>query len=409
MSSCRIVARRTAGYVQLAVLVAGLSATAALASDHLDSPQVIADPRADIGDVYAWMSPDARRLNLVMTIVGHSFSDRLDYIFHIDSGRHFGETRQSIELSCRFADATAATCRLGTIDRVQGNAGEPSGIASVRGRFRLFAGRRDDPFFNNVRGTRDAYQAATRSLAAGARYDAAGCPQFTQKQSADILARWAQSDGAPGKNFLAGWTPSVIVASVDVSAVRLGGPMLAVWGSTASAKEQIDRAARPLTGNALLATLGKEEERTALKLSYNRSAPSDAEAFVKPIAKGVALYDGFDGRCGDAMLIDRKAPPEKRYWRMARLLADDRLWVNSRSGRCTELLAVERAALNGETRLAMDCGGRTTGYDSVNAYRSLIVNGTPRSMDDGVHVDDRVHSPSIFPFLAEPAREGASR
>lgn len=37
------------------------------ASDHLDTPTVIADPRGDIGDVYAWMSPDARQLNLVMT------------------------------------------------------------------------------------------------------------------------------------------------------------------------------------------------------------------------------------------------------------------------------------------------------------------------------------------------------
>jgi hypothetical protein len=29
---------------------------------------VIADPRADIGDVYAWTAPNGRQLNLAMTI-----------------------------------------------------------------------------------------------------------------------------------------------------------------------------------------------------------------------------------------------------------------------------------------------------------------------------------------------------
>ena len=60
------------------------------ASDHLDSPTVIADPRTDIGDIYAWTSPDHQQLNLVMTIVGHSFSDQVAYVFHVDSGRKFG-------------------------------------------------------------------------------------------------------------------------------------------------------------------------------------------------------------------------------------------------------------------------------------------------------------------------------
>jgi hypothetical protein len=39
---------------------------AAYASDHLDTPTVIADPAADIGDIFAWTSSDGRRLNLVM-------------------------------------------------------------------------------------------------------------------------------------------------------------------------------------------------------------------------------------------------------------------------------------------------------------------------------------------------------
>ena len=374
--------------------------TPVLASDHLDSPAVIADPRTDIGDVYAWMSPDARRLNLVMAIVGHSFSDRIAYVFHIDSGRRFGGTTRTIALTCRFTSATAADCRLGSTDRARGDASVLSGIESDMRRFRVFAGLRDDPFFNNVRGTRAAYTAATKFLAEGTGYEAAGCPRFSGAQSADILDAWRHTDGGAATNFLKGWTPDSIVVSVDVAAVNGGGPVLAVWGATVGSREQVDRAARPLTGNALLATLGSAEESNALKIRYNRSSPRGGGQFVADIAKGVALYDGFDGRCGNGMLADRKSPPARRYWPLARLLADDRLWINSKSGTCTQLFAVERAALNGERALAGDCGGRTITYDSVNVYRSLLTTGTATGIDDGIHSDEKVHSTVEFPFLA---------
>ena len=386
----------------IAALATLATAIPVVASDHLDSPAVIADPRADIGDVYAWMSPNARKLNLVMAIVGHTFSDRISYVFHIDSGRRFGATTATVDLTCRFASATSADCRLGTLDRVEGDATAPGGIEGGGHRFRLFTGLRDDPFFNNVRGTRAAYNLATGMLARAVRYDASGCPEFSGPQSTEILDQWRHTDGGAATNFLRGWTPDVIVVSVDVTAVNRGGAFLAVWGATVGPKEQIDRAARPLTGNALLATLGSAAESDALKIRYNRTAPSSGVQFVADIAKGVALYDGFDGRCGNGLLIDRKGPPSHRYWPLARLLADDRLWLNSRSGTCTQLFAVERAALNGETALASDCGGRTVNYDSVNVYRSLLTTGTTLGMDDGVHADEKVHSTTDFPFLAAP-------
>jgi len=52
----------------LAICLA-LVATPSPAADHLDTPTVIADPAADIGDLYAWTADDGRRLNLVMDIV----------------------------------------------------------------------------------------------------------------------------------------------------------------------------------------------------------------------------------------------------------------------------------------------------------------------------------------------------
>ncbi len=394
-------ARRTGCGAVLAVLIA-LGTSAVHASDHLDTPTVIADPRADIGDVFAWISPDGHKLNLAMTIVGHSFSDKLAYVFHVDSGARFGRTTATTDIVCRFASATSADCRLGSVDRAQGDASHSEGILSAGHLFRLFAGLRDDPFFNNVRGTRDAYNVAIKALDAGARYDAAGCPGFSPAASQEILDHWRHTDGGPGTNFLRGWTPDSIVVSVDVHAVDKGGPLLAVWGVTVGPKGQIDRAARPLTGNALLATLGTAEESNALKERYNRATPATGRAFVPAIAKGVALYDGFDGRCGNSLLVDRKAPPERRYWPLAEVLADDRLWLNSRVSTCTQLFAVERAALNGEAALATDCGGRTINYDAVNVYRSLLTTGTISSVDDGVHADEKLHSISEFPFLAAP-------
>lgn len=385
------------------VLAAGVMALAgagvAPASDHLDSAAVVADPAADIGDLYVWMSPDAKRLNLAMTIVGQAFSERHTYSFHVDSGPRFGITQASVEITCRFDGATA-DCRAGTFDRVRGAAGGPEGLAGAEGRMRVFAGARDDPFFNNVRGTRDAYDAAGAVLRAGAAMDRAGCPAFGASVSQDILRRWRRTEGGAAKNLLTGWTPAALVVSVDVDAVAAGGRMLAVWAETTTAEGRIDRMGRPLTGNALLGTLGPAETAEALKAEYNRATPAAADAFVGEIEKSLALYDGFDGECGNAWLADADSGPS-RYLPLATLLADDRLWVNGASGNCTELFAVERVALSGRRDLAGDCGGRAPNLDAMDAYRALLVNGTTAGVSDGVDRDE-VGAGATFPFLAAP-------
>ena len=360
------------------------------ASDHLDSPTVIADPRTDIGDIYAWTSPDHRQLNLVMDIVGHAFSDKVAYVFHVDSGRKFGATTESVDIVCRFSSATETDCVVGKdADRAHGDASGTGGLQGQHHRFRVFAGLRDDPFFNNVRGTRAAYAVAAKSL----QGPPVGCPSFDAATSAAILNEWRHTDGGPATNFLAGWTPSSIVISVDMGLVNKGGAMLAVWGATVGPDRQIDREGRPLTGNALLGLMGPEDVSNTLKEEYNAATPASGAKFVAEIEKGVEIYDSFDGKCGNSLLGHRA---------MATLLADDRLWVNSTSGVCTQLFAVELANLAGRKELKNDCGGRTPNYDSVNVYRSLLVDGSYTSVDDGVHQDDHVHSTTEFPFLAAP-------
>ena len=382
------------------ILVGG--AGASRASDHLDTPTVIANPQADIGDVYAWTSANGRQLNLTMNIVGRTFSDKLQYVFHIDSGKKFGKTTATISIVCRFPARNTVECRVADVDYASGDASGPEGLQGRKHRFRVFAGLRDDPFFNNVKGTRAAYQAAIAAMKSGAGIDAAGCPSFDQATSQAISYQWRHTDGGPATNLLAGWTASSIVIAIDLDVVTQGGEVLAVWSTTSTPDKQLNRVGRPLTKNALLGLFAPDAVGDQLKEQYNAATPATSARFIPEIEKGLALYDAFDGKCGNQLLADREAVPSMRYRALAAVLADDRLWVNSASSVCTQLFAVELAALAGQTALKDDCGGRTPNYNAANVWRSLLVEGTTVGVDDGLDHDEREHSTTVFPFLAAP-------
>jgi Domain of unknown function (DUF4331) len=386
----------------LAAVVSVGAAGSSHASDHLDSPTAIANPQADIGDVYAWTSPNGQQLNLIMDIVGKSFSDKLQYVLHIDSGKQFGKTTATTAIICRFPAANPAECRVGDTDYARGDASNPEGLQGRHHRFRFFAGLRDDPFFNNVKGTRAAYQAAIAALKNGAVVDAAGCPNFDRATSEAIFYQWRHTDGGPPKNFLAGWTASSIVISIDLDVVNKGGKLLAVWGTTSTADKQLNRVGRPLTKNALLGLFAADDVGDQLKEEWNAATPATSVRFIAEIQKGLAIYDGFDGKCGNQLLANPEAAPTIRYRALATLLTDDRLWVNSASSVCTQLFAVELATVAGQSALRDDCGGRSPNYNAANVWRSLLVQGTTVGVDDGLDHDEREHSATVFPFLAAP-------
>ena len=396
----------------------------AYTSDHLDTPTVIADPAADIGDIYAWTSADGKRLNLIMDIVAHQFSNRLLYVLHVDSGQSFGKTTASTLIVCRFDVTNNAECWVGNADYVHGNASGPAGLEGENHRFRVFAGLRDDPFFNNVKGTRTAYNVAGAALKTGTRVDDAGCPQFGQAASREIFDAWRHTDGGPATNFLAGWKSSSLVLSIDLSVVATGGKLLAAWGAvhrlphshaTKSLNKQgkwppipvfgqpIERTARPLIKNALVGgPLAPDAVSNRRKEAYNRVGRDGWMQFSQDIEHTLGLYDGFDGKCGNQWVVDTNADPHNRYRKLATLLADDRIWVNSASATCTQFFAVEFTALGTPGALPEDCGGRTPNYDASNIFRSLLIDGTTKGGVDGLSHDEKTHSTIDFPFLAEP-------
>lgn len=165
---------------------------------------------------------------------------------------------------------------------------------------------------------------------------------------------------------------------------------------------QIERVGRPLTGNALLGLFAPESVSNGLKEAYNRAAPADWSKFLADIQRGLAYYDGFDRSRGNQWLAGRDGDGSHRYEALGKLLADDRLWINSGSTACTRFLAVELTALAHPEVPNDDCGGRTPNYDAVDVFRSLLMQGTETGLEDGVDRDDHAHSISEFPFLSPP-------
>jgi hypothetical protein len=388
-------------FLAAAATIAGIGLAARVeASDHLDTRTVIEDPSLDIGDLYAWTS--GGRVNLVMTIVGHSFSPKAEYVFHIGNGARFGAAEETVAIRCRFPSQASIVCDAPGIDRVQGDPRSTSGLESHDGHMRVFAGLRDDPFYNNVRGSRDAYQVAANAIKAGAVTDGSGCPQLGTAVSQQLLAQWRQTEGGGAKNFLAGWTPASLVISIENAELTHRGPMLAIWAATVVNGKQTDRMGRPLTGNALMAPLAPDEVSDALKEKYNAAAPTAWTRFEAPIVATLGLYDSFDGICGNSFLAAREGAPKRRYAALAKLLADDRLWLNTVASMCRQFFAVELAALGGQSGLGADCGGRTPNEDASDVYRSILATGAVAGVTDGVDRDEKEHSETQFPFLAAP-------
>ncbi len=207
------------------------------AADHKDGPAATADPAADITDIYAWMSADKSKVELVMDVypnapAGTMFSDQVLYVFHLNSSATFGGAATATNIICGFDAAQTITCWVGSGEMVTGNASATTGITSASGKTKVFAGLRDDPFFFNLTG----FKAATAAVATAAptlTFDTSGCPTLDTATATALVSQLAHGTaGAAPANDFAGQNVQSIVIEVDTALVTPGGKFLGVWAST---------------------------------------------------------------------------------------------------------------------------------------------------------------------------------
>ncbi len=244
--------RRWLTAVGVAALMAG--APPARAADHMDSPAAKAAPESDITDVFAWMSADKSKVNLILNVSpaatsASKFSNQVQYVLHVSSQDVYGETDATkvkhINIICTFDTSQKISCWMGpasttgvtsTTDFVSGDASAPAGLASENGKFTVFSGLRDDPFFFNLVGFQETEAAVeTAGMAPGfaALVDASGCPHLDATTAGTLAAQLSHGKaGAAPADFFAKLNVLSMVFSVSTADLAPGGKIVGVWAST---------------------------------------------------------------------------------------------------------------------------------------------------------------------------------
>jgi hypothetical protein len=138
------------------------------ASDHLDGPRVIADPQADIADVFAFTSPtDPSHVVLAMTVTpfasaSASFPADIDYVFRVRrivALSPFTLDDPVLDVACSFdappLDAGSpqhVTCSAPGGLTATAAVGDDTGGGAASSPMRVFAGLRSDPAYFDRQG-----------------------------------------------------------------------------------------------------------------------------------------------------------------------------------------------------------------------------------------------------------------
>ena len=237
-------------------LAASVTGGVARAADHRDGPATSADPTTDITDVYAWMTGDGAKVNLVLDIQGGpmgatkdtKFSNTALFVLHINSSAKAldGAAGEQLIICSFSADAAQKfQCWGPGGEYVTDVTGNTTGAVSASGKMKVFAGLRDDPFYFNVRGFRAT--AGAVNMAAGAlMFDPAGCPKIDMATSSTLvgLLKSDGKGGAPTDDFSSTGmnTPPLngnilsIAIQIDKTLLTKNGGFLGIWASTNKTK-----------------------------------------------------------------------------------------------------------------------------------------------------------------------------
>jgi hypothetical protein len=367
-------------------------------ADHFSGPRALADPAADITDLYAFPSPERPgHLVLVLNVLPAAastalFSDAVTHRFRVRpvSSAHaaakpvFAVAEDEYAFSVTFA----APVRGATSDTLVqvGTCLTPGGkeISFLVGDekpaeapgLRIFAGPRLDPFFINFAGVQ-----ATEALEQLA----------FQPEAANPL---------DGMNILS------VVLEIDAAAVSgpASGPLLAVVGETVTSGRhpiRLERMGRPEIKNVIMSPKKFDPVNHDLEIRdlYNAEDAFNLGqdylgAYRSRLNANLAFFDRLDGKTAWPLDDQRNHP-------LTELLLADFLVVDvSKPYSEDSFLEIERALL--ARRPHATCGGRSPNDDIIDTLYTLMVGGVdgPR-IRDGV---DEATKPATqsFPYLNSP-------
>ncbi|MGW4942116.1 DUF4331 family protein [Actinoplanes sp. NPDC004185] len=364
-------------------------------SDHISGPRALAEPIADITDVYAFPSPETpERLVLVMNTLPFAppdgrFSDGLIYRFRLrpltPAGGPPGSAPFEVGagesvVDCVFSDQSAEAgpqsgfCRTPAGDEVVFPVGDPEGGKGAG--VRVFAGPRWDPFILDA-------PAALRTVATGTL-------AFTD----------------PSAIFLDG--KNVLGIVVELDCAQLLGRRTGLVGVVAETLTRgrhhirIERTGRPEVKNLLLGPQQFDRVNRDLEIRdiYNMEdgfhlADGYLGAYRARLNANLAFWDGLDGAV-DWPADDNGDHP------LTRLVLADHLAVDIGKPYQAHgsFLEIEQAVLAGREHTT--CGGRALNDDAMDTFFTLFINGgNGPVIRDGV---DRSSRPAtgVFPYLSPP-------
>lgn len=237
-------------------------------------------------------------------------------------------------------------------------------------------------------------------------FTACGDDNSSDKMNADDSA--GEDDSAAGggggddtPSMMVDDTPDMMVDDTPDMMMDDTPEMPVLRGATNPPKlgAQIDRMGRSAISTATISTFETDEaKKSAAKDKYNAAAPAAWPDFEPAMAQSLAILDALDGMCGNQLL----ASETDGYVALAGILADDRLYVNSASGKCGTYLGLEGEIVGALEPGQGGCGGRTPTDDVIERSYSLLAAGVLVGVDDTISSDGSDHDPNKFPFLAAP-------
>ena len=365
-------------------------------SDHISGPRALADPIADITDVYAFPSPERPGwLSLVMNTLPFAqptqpLSEGLIYRFRLrpleatndETRTPFRPLDDEVRFDVVFdehGDVQEGVCSGPDAAQVQFVVGDEAG--GEHDGIRAFAGPRWDPFFFDARAALETV--ATEKLA------------FTDHGSIFM----------DGKNVL------TLVVEIDCARFLGGNTLVGVIAETLTRGKfnvRIERVGRPEVKNMLLAPTQFDQVNRDIDIRdlYNMEdgfhlAESYKPAYLARLNANLAFWDGLDGKT-DWPTNGNGDHPLTSLWLADYLIVD----VSRPYSEQGSFLEPERAAR--EQREHATCGGRALNDDVMDTFFTFIVtggNGAP--VRDGIDASSKPGT-QTFPYL-QPAEPGPAR